>query len=212
MSASRPAAPDGEFLEGGLGVHEAALLRLAALASAAHDRFAFRDGAAAARFYDELYRRGGADFAPPAGRLLLVNGRPAGMFALVPPAALQRSRLVGAMMLVRSAQLRHDPALVERLKLAAGTFVRPRITDGYLSRLAVDPVMAGRGLGRRLLDGALAATRDLGLARCVLEVDDTNDRAIALYRAAGFADIGAQRTSDPEAGASLGYLHMAQAV
>lgn len=90
------AAPsDVCFVEGDLGEHVDAFLRLAALASAAHDQFAFRDVAAARRFYEELCHCGGADFAPPAGRLMLVNGRPAGMFAVVAPAALKRSRLLG---------------------------------------------------------------------------------------------------------------------
>jgi ribosomal protein S18 acetylase RimI-like enzyme len=134
------------------------------------------------------------------------------MFALVPPALLQRKRLIGAMMLARSELLRNDPALAERLKLAAGTFVRPGSSDGYLSRLAVDPAMAGRGLGRRLVEGALAATRDHGLTRCVLEVADTNERAIALYRAFGFATIGAGSVVDPATGATLGAHHRARDV
>jgi len=211
VTAPDPAQLNEQFLDGDLGEHEAAFLQLAALASAAHDRFAFRDEVSAVRFYEELYRRGGADFAPPAGRLLLVGGRPAGMFALVPPAALQRSRLVGAMMLARSEHLRGDPALVERLKLAASTLVRPTSADAYLSRLAVDPAMTGRGIGHRLLETAMGATRELGLLRCVLEVADDNERAVALYRTAGFEEIGSQSTRDPETGASLGYLHMARA-
>jgi ribosomal protein S18 acetylase RimI-like enzyme len=72
--------------------------------------------------------------------------------------------------------------------------------------------VAGRGLGRRLVEGALAATRDHGLARCVLEVADTNERAIALYRAFGFTTIGAGATTDPATGARLGSLHMARDV
>jgi ribosomal protein S18 acetylase RimI-like enzyme len=206
------ALPEGWQLATDLGDHLPAFLRLAASASAAHDAFAFRDVQAALDFYDELFRRGGADFAPPVGRLLLVNGRPAGMFAVVPPAALKRSRLIGGLMFARSEKLRGDPALGERLRLAAGTFVRPGAADGYLSRLAVDPAMAGRGIGRRLLDEALAATRALGLTRCVLEVADTNDRAADLYRRAGFERVGQLSTADPETGATLGYLHMARAV
>lgn len=207
------ALPGGaRLLTGDPGEHLDAFLRLAASASAAHDRFAFRDSDGALRFYEELYRRGGADFAPPAGRLLLVDGRPAGLVALTDPASLMRARLRGGLMFARSEQLRADPALGERLKLAAGTFVRPRPTDGYLSRLAVAPTMGGRGLGRLLLDAALDATRALGLTRCVLEVADDNARAIALYRAHGFEEIGAQSTADPESGATLGYLHLARAV
>jgi ribosomal protein S18 acetylase RimI-like enzyme len=218
MSDGRPSEAPGTapsataLLTGDLGEHRDAFIRLAASASAAHDRFTFRDPAAALHFYDELVARGGADFAPPAGRLLLHDGQPAGMFAVIEPVALQRARLRGGLVFARSAQLRADPALGERLKRATTTFVRPQSTDGYLSRLAVAPEMAGRGLGRWLLDLALAATRELGLARCVLEVADDNTRAAALYRSAGFTEIGRASTTDLDSDATLGYVHMAYTV
>jgi ribosomal protein S18 acetylase RimI-like enzyme len=192
--------------------HLDAFLRLAASASAAHDQFTFRDPAVALRFYEELYRHRGADFAPPAGRLLLLDGRPAGMFAIIDPPALLRARLRGGLLYARSAELRADPAAGERLRRAASALVRPQPTDAYLSRLAVAPELAGRGVGQRLLDAALDATRQLGLARCVLEVADDNTRAIALYQRAGFTEIGRASTTDPDGDATLGYVHMAYSV
>jgi len=114
--------------------------------------------------------------------------------------------------MARAQRSRSDPALTERLRRAAGTLATSSETDGYLSRLAVHPAMAGRGLGRALLAEALAATRALGLERCVLEVADGNERAIALYQAAGFKAIGEASTTDPETGRRLGYLHMARTV
>lgn len=207
----QPDAP-AALRETDAGEHLAALLQLAGSATSAHDVFVFPDSAGATRFYDELYQRGGADFAPPTGRLFLVDGQPAAMFALVPPAVRKRGRLVGALMLARSSQLRDDPGLGRRLQLAASTFAQLRETDAYLSRLAVAPSVAGRGVGRTLLERALQDTRQLGLTRCVLEVADTNERAITLYRNAGFDVIGAGAASDPESGGRLGYLHMAYTV
>jgi ribosomal protein S18 acetylase RimI-like enzyme len=206
------ALPSDAELVTELGAHLGNFLQLAALASAAHDEFAFGDSSAALRFYEQLHRGGGADFAPPAGRLLLVGGRPAGMFALVPPDLLKRRRLVGGLVAARAARAHPDPALTERLRRAAGVLARPGSGDGYLSRLAIHPAMSGRGLGRLLLHEALAAARSLGLARCVLEVADTNDRAIALYRSAGFEQIDRASTTDPESGARLGFLHLARAL
>lgn len=200
------------FIVGDIGEHVDAFLRLAMLASAAHDEFAFHDPTAALEFYRELYRRGGADFAPSAGRLLLADDRPAGIVAVVAPTALKRSHLIGGLMFARSEQLRGDAELRERLRLLSSTFVRPLATDGYLSRLAVDPAMTGRGLGRRLLTEALVTTRELGLERCVLDVADTNARAVALYEQNGFHQIGEGGTTDPRTGASVRYLHMARRV
>jgi ribosomal protein S18 acetylase RimI-like enzyme len=209
--AGQPGEPQA-LLEVDARAHPDALLRLAALASVAHDRFAFSDETAAGRFYAELYRRGGADFAPPFGRLFLIDGRPAALVALVPPAAHRRSRLIGAVMLARSPQLRDDPPLARRLRLAASAFVQPLETDAYLSRMAVDPSMSGRGVGGMLLREALRETARQGLVRCVLEVADTNSRAIALYRRSGFDEIGRAAVTDPETSARLGYLHLARAV
>ena len=45
----------------------------------------------------------------------------------------------------------------------------------------------GRGLGRRLLDDALAEARRLGFARVVLETASVLKEAIALYERYGFA-------------------------
>lgn len=202
----------GELHEADAEEHLDALFDLAASASAAHDRFAFRDEAGAARFYRELYARGGADFAPPTGHLFTAHGRPAALFALVPPAVRKRGRLIGALMLARSPQLRDDPALAGRLKLAAGAFVAAGETDGYLSRLAVAPGEAGRGGGRMLLGRAVEETRRLGLTRCVLEVADTNERAMALYHGFGFDVLGSASVTDPESGARLGYVHMGRVV
>jgi len=202
----------GRELTGELGPHVDDFLRLARLASAAFDDFAFRGGDLARRYYAELHRRGGAEFAPPAGRLLLVDGRPAGMFAVVPPDLLKRRRLIGAMMLVRWEELRAEPALVERIRAGAGTMLRPQATDAYLSRIAVDPAVAGRGVGRWLLARALAAGRELGLERCVLDVAASNARAIALYEAAGFERIGEGEAVDADTGARLRHLHLARAL
>lgn len=47
----------------------------------------------------------------------------------------------------------------------------------------------GRGVGKRLLDRALAFARGRGFARIELETASVLDTAIALYRAAGFRDL-----------------------
>lgn len=48
----------------------------------------------------------------------------------------------------------------------------------------------GQGLGRRLLEAALAAAQARGLERVQLEVFASNAPAVALYGAAGFVDEG----------------------
>jgi ribosomal-protein-alanine N-acetyltransferase len=65
--------------------------------------------------------------------------------------------------------------------------------DGDLANLAVAPRSRGRGIGRLLLAGVLDAARAAGVQHVYLEVRDSNERAIALYVAAGFRQFGRRR-------------------
>ena len=56
--------------------------------------------------------------------------------------------------------------------------------------IGVDPAFQGQGIGRRLLDDLLKFA-DGGVV--YLEVRTDNEAAIALYRSAGFAQIGLRR-------------------
>lgn len=51
---------------------------------------------------------------------------------------------------------------------------------------AVDPQRQRQGLGRRMLARACALAREQGAERVTLEVETTNERAIALYTSSGF--------------------------
>jgi len=65
--------------------------------------------------------------------------------------------------------------------------------SGEILNLAVSPEGRRRGLGRRLLDAALAALGSRGAEEIFLEVRESNAGARALYAAAGFRPVG-QRT------------------
>jgi ribosomal-protein-alanine N-acetyltransferase len=56
--------------------------------------------------------------------------------------------------------------------------------------VAVLPERAGRGIGRRLLGGALAEAKKEGARIAFLEVRRENARAQALYAALGFEKVG----------------------
>ncbi|WP_227370980.1 ribosomal protein S18-alanine N-acetyltransferase [Mycobacterium fragae] len=56
--------------------------------------------------------------------------------------------------------------------------------------IGVDPTYQGRGIGRRLLNELLQFA-DGGVVH--LEVRTDNEAAIALYRSAGFTDVGVRR-------------------
>lgn len=52
--------------------------------------------------------------------------------------------------------------------------------------IAVEPGHQGRGIGRQLLQGALADMRESGARRCLLDVRGSNTPARALYESEGF--------------------------
>ena len=61
------------------------------------------------------------------------------------------------------------------------------LPDGHIGRMAVLPAWRGRGIGRALLDAALARAHSRGLARAQLSAQV---HAAGFYRHAGFAPVG----------------------
>lgn len=61
-----------------------------------------------------------------------------------------------------------------------------------LRKMYLDPQSRGLGLGRRLLEVALAFVRDRGARRVVLDTTEQMARAIAFYEAHGFVRDDAQ--------------------
>jgi len=61
---------------------------------------------------------------------------------------------------------------------------------GRLVRMSVGSRFRRRGVGRALVAHLVAAARDRGATRLVLETNDDWNDAIGLYRACGFAETG----------------------
>jgi ribosomal-protein-alanine N-acetyltransferase len=78
---------------------------------------------------------------------------------------------------------------------AARGFILARANAGEaeILTLAVDPVHRRRGLGRALVDAALAAAITANAEAVFLEVAADNAAAIGLYEAAGFERVGTRR-------------------
>jgi ribosomal-protein-alanine N-acetyltransferase len=75
-------------------------------------------------------------------------------------------------------------------------FILSRLTAGEAEILsvAIAPKQRGRGLSRPLLDLNLRRLAGLGARTVFLEVDENNAPARALYRRAGFADVGRRKS------------------
>ncbi|MCG8547273.1 MAG: GNAT family N-acetyltransferase [Alphaproteobacteria bacterium] len=68
--------------------------------------------------------------------------------------------------------------------------VRAVAGEGEILSLGVVPSRRRQGIGRAILVHALAWARRAGAAAIFLEVGEDNPAAIALYRAAGFDQVG----------------------
>jgi ribosomal-protein-alanine N-acetyltransferase len=95
------------------------------------------------------------------------------------------------------ASLVHNPAVLFLVATATGDAT----LAGYLvawfaadqaeiANLAVAPAQRGRGVGARLLDGALAEGERRGTVACFLEVRASNVAAQRLYASRAFAAVG----------------------
>lgn len=78
---------------------------------------------------------------------------------------------------------------------------------GEIKRLYVRPAFRGRGIGRALATAIVAAGREAGYARLVLDTIDTMTGAIALYTALGFVPAAPYRPN-PIPGAAFFELRL----
>jgi [ribosomal protein S18]-alanine N-acetyltransferase len=75
-----------------------------------------------------------------------------------------------------------------------GYFVAlPGVDELHLLNLTVKPAQQGKGHGSELLEAVRAHARARGLGALWLEVRGSNERARALYRRRGFAEVGCRR-------------------
>ncbi|MBQ5949247.1 ribosomal protein S18-alanine N-acetyltransferase [Massilia sp. ST3] len=67
------------------------------------------------------------------------------------------------------------------------------VDEAHLLDVAVAAGRQGQGLGRHLLDRIAARAREQGMASVLLEVRPSNERALAVYRRYGYAEIGRRK-------------------
>jgi ribosomal-protein-alanine N-acetyltransferase len=67
------------------------------------------------------------------------------------------------------------------------------LDEAHLLDVAVAGERQGTGLGRYLLDTLCARAKEMGAESVLLEVRPSNERALAVYRRYGFAEIGRRK-------------------
>lgn len=82
-----------------------------------------------------------------------------------------------------------------------GYFLLMAIVDeAHLLNVAVSAEKQGQGLGRFLLNQAVACSRGLGMESVLLEVRPSNTRALEIYERYGFKQIGRRKGYYPASG------------
>lgn len=61
--------------------------------------------------------------------------------------------------------------------------------DAYLEELYVVPALRGRGIGRALLEAAMALAAERGAGRIELGTSEDDTAALALYKSCGFTNL-----------------------
>ncbi|HJV66587.1 MAG TPA: ribosomal protein S18-alanine N-acetyltransferase [Geomonas sp.] len=77
--------------------------------------------------------------------------------------------------------------------LAGYLCLKQVLDEAEILDVAVDPSLRGRGIGRLLVESALASSRERGAEIISLEVRVGNLDAIALYQRVGFREIGRRK-------------------
>ncbi len=67
------------------------------------------------------------------------------------------------------------------------------IEEGELANIAVRDDLRGRGIGSELLDWMLGVAEKAGVRNLYLEVRESNEGALRLYRGRGFEEIGVRK-------------------
>jgi ribosomal-protein-alanine N-acetyltransferase len=73
------------------------------------------------------------------------------------------------------------------------------VDESHLLNVAVSAEKQGQGLGRFLLNQAVACSRGLGMESVLLEVRPSNTRALQIYERYGFKQIGRRKGYYPAA-------------
>jgi ribosomal-protein-alanine acetyltransferase len=94
-------------------------------------------------------------------------------------------------------------------ELRGYAIMMPAVDEAELLTIGVAATQQRKGLGRAMLGGMLELARAKNMRRVLLEVRPSNMAAVALYRSAGFSEVGLRRGYYRDASGSEDALVMA---
>ena len=128
-------------------------------------------------------------------RLMEATPAMAGLLAGIHADAFPPHQAWDASFIARILDLPGNMGLLAETAEGPGGFILYSLAadEGEILTVAVSPRLRRRGIGRRLLSGALAELGMHGARRVFLDVDAENRAAVALYEQAGFSRVGLRK-------------------
>lgn len=134
-------------------------------------------------------RRPDSEFSGMRATLALNGGQGVGVFIALPGLEVPKRRSVDTLHLLKECRSDRRLALRGFLSAFANVLLPVAESEFYLRTLAVDVDWRGRGVGRQLLEEAIAAGGRVGFKRIRLDVNANNAPALRLYERLGFKII-----------------------
>lgn len=145
----------------------------------------------------------------PFGHVLVHDGAPLAMAAVLPGAELRKLRMRVALAMQKAGDLRPDDVTMKRIQLAHGVLLRPEDSDFYLSRIGVAPGARGSGAAPLIANFITCEAKIRGFTRATAEVHPANIPMMKLMcEKVGWHPIGEHSVTDPVTGRSLQYSHL----
>jgi ribosomal protein S18 acetylase RimI-like enzyme len=152
---------------------------------------------AARRILSAAFRRRGTTASCEVVTVAELEGRLAGAMAAFPVAeGERRARRFLVVTLGRLPPWRWPRAW----RTFSALRPEPPARAYYVDSLATHPDLRRRGVGRALLAAATDAARERACSHLALETELGNEAARALYRSAGFEEVGVLRPAGPDLG------------
>ena len=187
-----------------------AYLDLVAASIAPCASFVHDDPTTAREALEAVFDSGYAEFCPPRGAAYVDDaGRTVAISVGMERDEQIRAGMQTAMVLRKAGFADRHPEVMERLRLVAGTLIRPEAGEYYWSQTAVSVTARGGGIGSQLTQAAIDEARRRGCTR-ILGLMVPGSPIASILERHGFVEYERKRVEDPARGRAVEYIHLAR--
>jgi ribosomal protein S18 acetylase RimI-like enzyme len=149
----------------------------------------FGDGDIARRALQQWICRRSSEFSGLSATMAFSDSCPAGLVIALPGGEISGRRRADLLALIAMSAPERRAILRDQLRDLSNATARVGPADYYIRTLAVASKYRRSGIGRTLIEQALADGQAAGLRCFRLDVESDNEAAINLYRSLGFSQF-----------------------